>query len=84
MVIGGSGDFFEVADVVLQFDKYQAYCVTKQAKEIASEFACTRNAKVIAKAENDTYVEVHVYKLNFDGHLGKHESGKAKSSVWYN
>ncbi|CDJ37804.1 hypothetical protein, conserved [Eimeria tenella] len=38
MVIGGSGDFFEVADLVLQFDKYQAYSVTKQAKDIAQEF----------------------------------------------
>ncbi|CDI77676.1 hypothetical protein, conserved [Eimeria acervulina] len=39
MVIGGSGDFFEVADVVLQFDKYEAFNVTKQAKEIARQFA---------------------------------------------
>ncbi|CDJ66207.1 hypothetical protein, conserved, partial [Eimeria necatrix] len=38
MVIGGSGDFFEVADLVLQFDKYQAYSVTNQAKAIAQEF----------------------------------------------
>ncbi|KAL8426638.1 hypothetical protein Efla_005895 [Eimeria flavescens] len=45
MVIGGSGDFFEVADVVLQFDKYQAYCVTSKAKEIARELACTDNGK---------------------------------------
>ncbi|XP_026190795.1 uncharacterized protein LOC34619268 [Cyclospora cayetanensis] len=39
MVIGGSGDFFEVADVVLQFDKYQAYNVTQKAKEIVKQFA---------------------------------------------
>ncbi|KAL8270342.1 hypothetical protein Esti_005729 [Eimeria stiedai] len=45
MVVGGSGDFFEVADVVLQFDKYQAFCVTSKAKEISRELACTGNGK---------------------------------------
>ena len=46
MVIGGSGDFFEVADVVLQFDKYEAFNVTKQAKEIARQFASNSAATV--------------------------------------
>lgn len=46
MVIGGSGDFFEVADLVLQFDKYQAYSVTKQAKDIAQEFENSSAGKV--------------------------------------
>ncbi|KAL8431737.1 hypothetical protein ACSSS7_005063 [Eimeria intestinalis] len=46
MVIGGSGDFFEVADVVLQFDKYQAFCVTSKAKEISRELAFTGNEKL--------------------------------------
>lgn len=36
MVVGGSGDFFDVADTVLQLDMYQARDVTTQAKEIAS------------------------------------------------
>lgn len=46
MVIGGSGDFFEVADLVLQFDKYQAYSVTNQAKAIAQEFENSSAGKV--------------------------------------
>lgn len=34
MVVGGSGDFFEVADNVIMMDNYQAYCVTEKAKAI--------------------------------------------------
>ncbi|CBZ53071.1 conserved hypothetical protein [Neospora caninum Liverpool] len=36
MVVGGSGDFFEVADNVIMMDSYQAYCVTEKAKEISA------------------------------------------------
>ncbi|CDJ60826.1 hypothetical protein, conserved [Eimeria maxima] len=46
MVIGGSGDFFEVADIVLQFDKYEAFNVTKRAKEIACKFSSSSTATV--------------------------------------
>ncbi|PFH33181.1 putative ATPase [Besnoitia besnoiti] len=38
IVVGGSGDFFEVADNVIMMDNYQAYCVTEKAKEIATVF----------------------------------------------
>ncbi len=35
MVMGGSGDYFDVADTVIMMDAYRPRCVTKQAKEIA-------------------------------------------------
>ncbi len=38
LVMGGSGDYFEVADQVLAMDEYQAQEVTEQAKEIAETY----------------------------------------------
>ena len=35
MVMGGSGDYFDVADTVIMMDNYQPRCVTERAKEIA-------------------------------------------------
>jgi len=35
LVMGGSGDYFDVADTVIMMDNYQPRCVTKKAKEIA-------------------------------------------------
>jgi predicted ABC-class ATPase len=37
LVMGGSGDYFEVADVVVMMDSYRAKVVTAEAKRIASE-----------------------------------------------
>jgi len=37
LVMGGSGDYFEVADVVIMMDSYRAKVVTAEAKRIASE-----------------------------------------------
>lgn len=41
LVVGGSGDYFEVADHVIMMDEYKPVDVTKQAKDIAqSERKC--------------------------------------------
>jgi predicted ABC-class ATPase len=45
LVMGGSGDYFDVADTVIAMDNFQAYDVTKQAKEIAKKYAIDRNAE---------------------------------------
>ena len=42
LVMGGSGDYFHVADAVIQMDEYQAKDVTKEAKAIAAETEDTR------------------------------------------
>lgn len=42
LVMGGSGDYFEVADEVIMLDQYVPHQVTKKAKEIASEFPSQR------------------------------------------
>jgi predicted ABC-class ATPase len=45
LVMGGSGDYFDVADTIIAMDNFQAYDVTKQAKEIAEKYAIDRNAE---------------------------------------
>jgi predicted ABC-class ATPase len=37
LVMGGSGDYFDVADQVIAMDNFQAYDVTEKAKNIAQE-----------------------------------------------
>jgi len=38
MVLGGSGDYFDVADKIIMMDEYRAQEVTREAKNIASEY----------------------------------------------
>ncbi len=42
LVVGGSGDYFDVADTVIMMDHYRPYDVTDRAKKIASQFQTTR------------------------------------------
>ncbi|MGG1482148.1 ABC-ATPase domain-containing protein [Bacillus smithii] len=42
LVLGGSGDYLDVADVVIKMDHYLPFDVTKQAKEIAKRFSTQR------------------------------------------
>lgn len=42
LVMGGSGDYFEVADFVIMMDAYQPYDVTDKAKEIVRRYPSKR------------------------------------------
>jgi predicted ABC-class ATPase len=42
LVLGGSGDYFDVADCVILMDHYRPYDVTARAKEIARAYALER------------------------------------------
>jgi predicted ABC-class ATPase len=42
LVMGGSGDYFDVADTVIMMDSYQPRCVTERVKEIARIHASKR------------------------------------------
>jgi predicted ABC-class ATPase len=42
LVIGGSGDYFDVADMVIMMDEYQAFDVTAEAKRISRELGSLR------------------------------------------
>ncbi|MEG5175824.1 ABC-ATPase domain-containing protein [Microcoleus sp. B3-D7] len=45
LVMGGSGDYFDVADTVISMDNFQAYNVTEKAKEIAKKYSTSRAAE---------------------------------------
>ena len=45
LVMGGSGDYFDVADTVISMDNFQAYNVTEKAKEIAKNYSISRAAE---------------------------------------
>ncbi|MEG4117221.1 ABC-ATPase domain-containing protein [Microcoleus sp. N9_B4] len=45
LVMGGSGDYFDVADTVIALDNFKAYNVTKKAKEIAKNYSISRAAE---------------------------------------
>ena len=45
LVMGGSGDYFDVADTVIAMDNFQPYDVTDKAKAIAQEFASQRSVE---------------------------------------
>ncbi|WP_407269992.1 ABC-ATPase domain-containing protein [Radiobacillus sp. PE A8.2] len=38
LVMGGSGDYFDVADQIIMMDQYQPFNVTEKAKQIAKQF----------------------------------------------
>lgn len=52
LVIGGSGDYFDVCDTVVLMDSYRPYDVTKRAKEIVMELPST----VSESTETDTFM----------------------------
>ncbi|MBT9317552.1 ABC-ATPase domain-containing protein [Leptothoe spongobia] len=45
LVMGGSGDYFEVADHVIALDNYMAHDVTAKAKAIATEYPSKRQGE---------------------------------------
>jgi len=45
LVMGGSGDYFDVADTVIAMENFQADDVTGKAKEIAKNYSTTRAAE---------------------------------------
>jgi predicted ABC-class ATPase len=45
LVMGGSGDYFDVADTVIAIENFQADDVTGKAKEIAKNYSTTRAAE---------------------------------------
>ena len=45
LVMGGSGDYFDVADTVIALDSYQPHDVTAQAQAIAAQYPTTRQSE---------------------------------------
>ncbi|SHF88427.1 Predicted ATPase of the ABC class [Caldanaerobius fijiensis DSM 17918] len=49
LVMGGSGDYFDVADCIIKMHNYKPYDVTCQAKEIAQRFRTNREIEAQTK-----------------------------------
>jgi len=45
MVMGGAGDYFDIADCVVMMDQYRARSVTTEAKQIVREFPSRRRSE---------------------------------------
>lgn len=45
LVMGGSGDYFDVADTVIMMEQYRPFDVTKQARDIANSTIVTRQGE---------------------------------------
>jgi predicted ABC-class ATPase len=71
LVMGGSGDYFDVADTVMMMDNYQPRCVTKRAKEIAQIHASKRVNEGGASFGKVTYRQP--LPRSFDASRGKRE-----------
>ena len=54
LVIGGSGDYFSVADTVIMLDQYAPRDVTKKAKEIAARAQDAKSTEAGTRAPSDT------------------------------
>ena len=54
LVMGGSGDYFEVADLIIAMEDYQPADVTEKAKEIAQEYSTQRS-----KEGGDSFGEIN-------------------------
>jgi predicted ABC-class ATPase len=45
LVMGGSGDYFDVADQVIMMDSYQPACVSEKAREVARTYPTERRTE---------------------------------------
>lgn len=59
LVVGGSGEYFDIADLVIMMDEYIPKDVTKQAKEIAKSYEHKRE-----NVENEAFGEISKRKLS--------------------
>ncbi|NEZ58364.1 ABC-ATPase domain-containing protein [Adonisia turfae] len=64
LVMGGSGDYFEVADHVIALDNYGAKDVTAEAKAIAAEYPSDR--KIEGGQNFGTITQRHIQLPKFD------------------
>lgn len=71
LVMGGSGDYFDVADTIIMMDNYQPRCVTKRAKEIAQIHASKRVNEGGASFGKITYR--HPLSQSFDASRGRRD-----------
>ncbi|MDQ2086867.1 ABC-ATPase domain-containing protein [Herbivorax sp. ANBcel31] len=83
LVVGGSGDYFDVADLIIMMDEYIPKDVTKRAKEIVSEYPISRDNTVDLKFGEIT--PRIVLKSGFpEGRKGRDIKAKGLKTILYN
>lgn len=75
MVLGGSGDYFDVADRVIMMDQYQALEVTSRAREITRQYPTER------QEEGGGEFGQIIHRVPLRKGLDPTRKGKAKISV---
>lgn len=75
MVLGGSGDYFDVADRVIMMDQYQALEVTSRAREITRQYRTER------QEEGGGEFGQIIHRVPLKKGLDPTRKGKAKISV---
>lgn len=76
LVLGGSGDYFDVADTVIMMDEYVPYDVTSKAHQIVQQMGRTRQME-----SGDTFGLITsriIAASSFQAHRGKKERVGAK------
>ena len=71
MVLGGVGDYFEVADTVIQMIRYEPADVTKAAKKIAQDFPAKRRMEKKSPSKPQSNRIVHPETINPLNEYGK-------------
>ncbi|SFE37651.1 ABC-ATPase domain-containing protein [Alteribacillus iranensis] len=83
LVVGGAGDYFDVADCVVMMEEYVPSDVTEEAKDIARTYETER----VSEAGNDfgSLPKRHIDWRSFDARKGKREkaSAKGKNHILY-
>ncbi|WP_018922480.1 ABC-ATPase domain-containing protein [Salsuginibacillus kocurii] len=83
LVVGGAGDYFDVADHVIMMDAYQPYYVTEEAKRIANSFGEERQKE--AGATFGSLPSRNITPDSFNATKGKKEKvdSKGKHKIIY-
>lgn len=76
LVMGGSGDYFDVADTVIMMEQYQPYDVTDEARAVARDHTTSRQQEGGARFGSITHRQPLAKSLN--SHKGKKEKVTAR------
>lgn len=83
LVVGGSGDYFDVADNVIVMDEYRVYDKTAKAKEIAMSLKTDRQIST-DKPFGDVSNRVILKKAFPADHKGRKIQAKGLTNIMYN
>jgi len=73
LVIGGSGDYFDVADRVIKMEDYLPYNATKEALAIADKYQAERKKEGGESFGRPVLIRMPI-KESFDAHKGRRET----------